>query len=98
MGMEDGLSNVTEDARFFWRDAMANEGMKNFAHDILDLCRGGKVSGDFSEFCGEGVVAGGSAGERARSVTFAEEGVRQGGVSAGPARTGFVGAAGVRSR
>ena len=58
LGLEDGLGDVAEDARFFGGEAMLEHGVEDFAHDVIDLRGRGEVSGECGDF-GSEIVGGG---------------------------------------
>lgn len=58
VGVEDGLGDVAEDARFLGRNAAADEGVEDSGHDVRDVFGIGEVTGGFGEFGGEGFVTG----------------------------------------
>lgn len=56
LGIEDGLGDVAEDARFLSGDAAVKKSIEDFAHDEVDLSGRGEVSGELGDFRGERFV------------------------------------------
>jgi len=57
--MEDGLSDVAEDAGLFGGDTLLDESMEDSGHDLHDVGGRGEVSGGSGELGGEGFIGGG---------------------------------------
>jgi hypothetical protein len=79
VGVEDGLSDVAEHAGLFGREAVLDQSVEDFGHDLLDVGGRGEVAGGLSEFGGEGIVG---VGALVAIVELAEAGGGRGEVAA----------------